>query len=165
MLMMTTMMITMTIVSDDDDDDNCLIDDDDDCLRWKWQWRLSQMIREKGGAAVKLSQSNWVGRALATYLPTQVMMMMTKVAMVMLVTLVMRKRMANKSYLPAHSVQHPGDDDGNGYEKEGDQPERGSLKPGSSLHICHWCLFCQYLCGIYSVKVISTEKWCLEWRK
>ena len=55
------------------------------------------MIREKGGAAVKLSQSNWVGRALATYLPTQVMMMMTKVAMVM------RKRMTNKSYLPAHS--------------------------------------------------------------
>jgi len=31
-----------------------------------------EMIREKGGAAVKLSQSNWVGRALATYLPTQV---------------------------------------------------------------------------------------------
>ena len=30
------------------------------------------MIREKGGAAVKLSQSNWVGRALSTYLPTQV---------------------------------------------------------------------------------------------
>ena len=85
------------------------------------------MIREKGGAAVKLSQSNWVGRALATYLPTQVMMMMA---------LVMRKRMANKSYLPAHSVQHPGDDDGNGYEKEGDQQERGSLKPGSYLHIC-----------------------------
>ena len=28
----------------------------------------------------------------------------------------------------------------------------------------HWCLFCQYLFGIYSVKVISTEKWCLEWR-
>ena len=26
----------------------------------------------------------------------------------------------------------------------------------------HWCLFCQYLFGIYSVKVISTEKWCLE---
>merc|ERR1711953_190763 len=31
-----------------------------------------EMIREKGGAAVKLSQSNWVGRALGTYLPTQV---------------------------------------------------------------------------------------------
>jgi len=30
-----------------------------------------EMIREKGGAAVKLSQSNWVGRALSTYLPTQ----------------------------------------------------------------------------------------------
>ena len=28
----------------------------------------------------------------------------------------------------------------------------------------HWCLFCQYLFGIYSVKIISTEKWCLEWR-
>ena len=28
--------------------------------------------------------------------------------------------------------------------------------------ILHWCLFCQYLFGIYSVKVISTEKWCLE---
>ena len=28
----------------------------------------------------------------------------------------------------------------------------------------HWCLFCQYLYGIYSAKVISTEKWCLEWR-
>ena len=28
----------------------------------------------------------------------------------------------------------------------------------------HWCLCCQYLFGIYSVKVISTEKWCLEWR-
>ena len=26
----------------------------------------------------------------------------------------------------------------------------------------HWCLFCQYLFGIYSAKVISTEKWCLE---
>ena len=33
-----------------------------------------EMIREKGGAAVKLSQSNWVGRALGTYLPTQVTM-------------------------------------------------------------------------------------------
>ena len=29
-------------------------------------------------------------------------------------------------------------------------------------HLVHWCLFCQYLFGIYSVKVISTEKWCLE---
>ena len=28
----------------------------------------------------------------------------------------------------------------------------------------HWCLFCQYLYGIYSAKVISTEKWCLEGR-
>ena len=34
-----------------------------------------------------------------------------------------------------------------------------------SLHstiLLHWCLFCQYLFGIYSVKVISTGKWCLE---
>merc|ERR1711936_1326513 len=31
-----------------------------------------EMIREKGGPAVKLSQSNWVGRALGTFLPTQV---------------------------------------------------------------------------------------------
>ena len=30
------------------------------------------------------------------------------------------------------------------------------------LILAHWCLFCQYLFGIYSVKVISTEKWCLE---
>ena len=59
------------------------------------------MIREKGGAAVKLSQSNWVGRALATYLPTQVIFIL---AMVMtMVTMLMRKRMTNKSYLPAHS--------------------------------------------------------------
>ena len=36
------------------------------------------MIREKGGAAVKLSQSNWVGRALATYLPTQVIFILKR---------------------------------------------------------------------------------------
>ena len=32
------------------------------------------------------------------------------------------------------------------------------------MYETHWCLFCQYLFGIYSVKIISTEKWCLEWR-
>ena len=30
------------------------------------------------------------------------------------------------------------------------------------LNLKHWCLFCQYLYGIYSAKVISTEKWRLE---
>ena len=35
----------------------------------------AQMIREKGGPAVKLSQSNWVGRALGTFIPTQVILM------------------------------------------------------------------------------------------
>ena len=37
-----------------------------------------EMIREKGGAAVKLSQSNWVGRALGTFIPTQVILMIMK---------------------------------------------------------------------------------------
>ena len=42
------------------------------------------------------------------------------------------------------------------------------MQPGGKIcNLCkcrhlHWCLFCQYLFGIYSVKVISTEKWCLE---
>ena len=59
------------------------------------------MIREKGGAAVKLSQSNWVGRALATYLPTQVICILTMTVtiklMMVLMTMVMRKRMIVKT--------------------------------------------------------------------
>ena len=39
-------------------------------------------------------------------------------------------------------------------------PSNSGIKIGTDTG--HWCLFCQYLFGIYSVKVISTEKWCLE---
>ena len=75
------------------------------------------MIREKGGAAVKLSQSNWVGRALATYLPTQVNILAMMMTMVMRKRTKMRKRMTNKRIikacnLPTHSGQlHPQEDD------------------------------------------------------
>ena len=89
------------------------------------------MIREKGGAAVKLSQSNWVGRALATYLPSQVNIL------AMMVTMVMRKRMTSKRIikacnLPPHSGHlhlQEGDDKNKMIVNADDEIEDGDADP------------------------------------
>ena len=66
---------------------------------------IVQMIREKGGAAVKLSQSNWVGRALATYLPSQVIIATITMTMTTM-NLMIPWNMHLVENLPAHSGHH-----------------------------------------------------------